>query len=79
LSSSIGLVSEAPLVDIAVEKRHATAKNPFGAVRRNDVRGVQALVKMRPVLSTTGADGLTALEYPRSRTDSRSRSQSRPQ
>jgi hypothetical protein len=40
-------------------------KKLFPAIRRNDIKAVEALLQMRPDLSTTNDEGLTAEEYAR--------------
>jgi len=48
------------------KKRKIFGYNLFGAIRRNDIRAVRALLKKRADLTVKNPDGLTPVEYARS-------------
>lgn len=59
----VGLIIIKKKKYVSPEKSKRATRNIFGAIRRNDIKAVEHILKRRPDLSAVNAEGMTALEY----------------
>ena len=64
--ANVGLITIPKEKFISPEKSKRATKNIFGAIRRNDIKAVEAMLEKKPDLTVVNDEGMSALEYAKS-------------